>query len=134
MILQKQKKPKLFWVSAIAPIVTVVTGCFFAYFAHAEKHGIPIVSFSFSSSQIIIIITVVVVIVVIAKVLRQSIILFLKFTIFISKVVQYSDNKYNCFNKHYHPNIMTENNTTIVIKIFLYYVFLPCQTYHLCKY
>ncbi|KAM7509488.1 hypothetical protein LguiA_019941 [Lonicera macranthoides] len=39
----KQKQPKLFWVSAIAPIVTVVTGCVFAYFAHAEKHGIPIV-------------------------------------------------------------------------------------------
>ncbi|XP_057468309.1 probable sulfate transporter 3.5 [Actinidia eriantha] len=39
----KQKKPKLFWVSAIAPIVVVITGCLFAYFAHAEKHGIQIV-------------------------------------------------------------------------------------------
>ncbi|XP_060216590.1 probable sulfate transporter 3.5 isoform X2 [Lycium barbarum] len=39
----KNKKPKLFWVSAIAPMVTVIVGCLFAYFAHAEKHGIQIV-------------------------------------------------------------------------------------------
>ncbi|KAL7602243.1 hypothetical protein Lser_V15G24107 [Lactuca serriola] len=39
----KQKKPKLFWVSAIAPMVVVVTGCVFAYVAHVEKHGIAIV-------------------------------------------------------------------------------------------
>ncbi|XP_024979904.1 probable sulfate transporter 3.5 [Cynara cardunculus var. scolymus] len=39
----KQKKPKLFWVSAIAPMVVVVSGCVFAYLAHAEKHGIAIV-------------------------------------------------------------------------------------------
>ncbi|CAK9152747.1 unnamed protein product [Ilex paraguariensis] len=39
----KRKKPSLFWVSAIAPMVTVLIGCLFAYFAHAEKHGIQIV-------------------------------------------------------------------------------------------
>ncbi|KAG6723725.1 hypothetical protein I3842_03G222200 [Carya illinoinensis] len=39
----RKKKPKLFWVSAIAPMVTVVIGCLFAYFAHAEDHGIQIV-------------------------------------------------------------------------------------------
>ncbi|XP_016512976.1 putative sulfate transporter 3.5 [Nicotiana tabacum] len=39
----KNKKPKLFWVSAIAPMVTVIVGCLFAYFAHADKHGIQIV-------------------------------------------------------------------------------------------
>ncbi|KAL3535768.1 hypothetical protein ACH5RR_004229 [Cinchona calisaya] len=39
----KQKKPKLFWVSAIAPIITVIVGGLFAYLAHAEKHGIDIV-------------------------------------------------------------------------------------------
>ncbi|XP_052199011.1 probable sulfate transporter 3.5 isoform X2 [Diospyros lotus] len=38
-----KKKPKLFWVSAIAPMVVVVTGGLFAYLAHAEKHGIEIV-------------------------------------------------------------------------------------------
>ncbi|XP_059634979.1 probable sulfate transporter 3.5 [Cornus florida] len=39
----KQKKPKLFWVSAISPMLVVIVGCLFAYFAHAEKHGIQIV-------------------------------------------------------------------------------------------
>ncbi|KAK8513833.1 hypothetical protein V6N13_002549 [Hibiscus sabdariffa] len=39
----RQKRPKLFWVSAIAPMVVVVVGCLFAYFAHVEKHGINIV-------------------------------------------------------------------------------------------
>ncbi|KAI3711631.1 hypothetical protein L1987_70170 [Smallanthus sonchifolius] len=39
----KQKKPKLFWVSAIGPMVVVTSGCVFAYLAHAEKHGIAIV-------------------------------------------------------------------------------------------
>lgn len=38
-----KKKPKLFWVSAMAPLVTVVIGCLFAYLAHAEDHGIQIV-------------------------------------------------------------------------------------------
>ncbi|XP_010254171.1 PREDICTED: probable sulfate transporter 3.5 isoform X2 [Nelumbo nucifera] len=39
----KKKKEKLFWVAAIAPMVTVVVGCVFAYLVHAEKHGIQIV-------------------------------------------------------------------------------------------
>ncbi|KAK9947725.1 hypothetical protein M0R45_003337 [Rubus argutus] len=39
----KDKKPKLFWVSAISPLVVVVVGCVYAYFGHADKHGIPIV-------------------------------------------------------------------------------------------
>ncbi|XP_060211524.1 probable sulfate transporter 3.5 [Lycium barbarum] len=39
----KKKKPNLFWVSAIAPIIVVVVGCLFAYLFNAEKHGIPIV-------------------------------------------------------------------------------------------
>lgn len=41
---QRTRNPKLFWVSAIAPMVSVIVGCLFAYFAHAEKHGIEIVS------------------------------------------------------------------------------------------
>ncbi|THG09199.1 hypothetical protein TEA_029793 [Camellia sinensis var. sinensis] len=40
---EKQKRARLFWVSAIAPMLVVATGCLFAYFAHAEKHGIQIV-------------------------------------------------------------------------------------------
>ncbi|KAL5729344.1 putative sulfate transporter 3.5 [Ranunculus cassubicifolius] len=39
----KKKKPKLFWVNAIAPMVTVIVGCVFAYFAHADDHGIKTV-------------------------------------------------------------------------------------------
>ncbi|WOG99950.1 hypothetical protein DCAR_0519306 [Daucus carota subsp. sativus] len=39
----KEKRPNLFWVSAIAPMLCVIIGCIFAYFAHAEKHGIEIV-------------------------------------------------------------------------------------------
>ncbi|KAK8547175.1 hypothetical protein V6N13_097894 [Hibiscus sabdariffa] len=38
----REKRPKLFWVSAIAPMIVVVVGCFFAFFGHAEKHGIAI--------------------------------------------------------------------------------------------
>ncbi|XWS69870.1 hypothetical protein CRYUN_Cryun03dG0001100 [Craigia yunnanensis] len=39
----RQRKPKLFWVSAMSPMLVVVVGCLFAFFAHAEKHGIAIV-------------------------------------------------------------------------------------------
>ncbi|KAL2479761.1 putative sulfate transporter 3.5 [Abeliophyllum distichum] len=39
----KNKKPKLFWVSAIAPMVVVIAGCLFSYFDHADKFGIAIV-------------------------------------------------------------------------------------------
>ncbi|KAM7277226.1 hypothetical protein ACFE04_019092 [Oxalis oulophora] len=38
-----KKKPNLAWVSTIAPMVTVIVGCLFAYFGHVEKHGIQIV-------------------------------------------------------------------------------------------
>ncbi|KAL9224034.1 hypothetical protein vseg_000109 [Gypsophila vaccaria] len=39
----KTKKPKLFWISAMAPLVTVIIGGLFAYFAHSEKYGIYVV-------------------------------------------------------------------------------------------
>ncbi|XP_042480033.1 probable sulfate transporter 3.5 [Macadamia integrifolia] len=39
----KKKKPKLFWVSAVAPMVTLVVGCVFAYVVHGDRHGIQIV-------------------------------------------------------------------------------------------
>ncbi|KAJ0488047.1 putative SLC26A/SulP transporter, STAS domain, STAS domain superfamily [Helianthus annuus] len=39
----KQKKPKLFWVAAIAPMAVVAIGCIFAYAADAKKYGIAIV-------------------------------------------------------------------------------------------
>uniref|UniRef100_A0A2N9H1U9 STAS domain-containing protein n=1 Tax=Fagus sylvatica TaxID=28930 RepID=A0A2N9H1U9_FAGSY len=40
---ERKKKPKLFWVSAMAPMVTVLVGCLLAYFFHAADHGIQIV-------------------------------------------------------------------------------------------
>lgn len=39
-----KRKPKLFWVSAISPLVVVVIGGAFAYLVHGDKHGIQIVS------------------------------------------------------------------------------------------
>ncbi|XP_073157676.1 probable sulfate transporter 3.5 [Henckelia pumila] len=39
----KQKKPKLFWVSAIGPMTVVVIGCLYTYFSNAAKRGIPTV-------------------------------------------------------------------------------------------
>lgn len=39
----RKKRPNLFWVSAIAPMMVVLVGCLFAYFADADKHGIQIV-------------------------------------------------------------------------------------------
>ncbi|KAI3407680.1 STAS domain-containing protein [Psidium guajava] len=39
----KKRNPKLFWVSAIAPMLTVIVGGLFAYLAHAENHGIQVV-------------------------------------------------------------------------------------------
>ncbi|PON73331.1 Sulfate transporter [Parasponia andersonii] len=39
----KQKKPKLFWVSAMAPMVVVIVGCVFAYLIHGTEHGIQTV-------------------------------------------------------------------------------------------
>ncbi|KAK8660559.1 hypothetical protein V6N13_051481 [Hibiscus sabdariffa] len=39
----RQRKPKLFWVSAISPMAVVVAGCLYAYLGNAEQHGIAIV-------------------------------------------------------------------------------------------
>ncbi|KAF3328405.1 sulfate transporter 3.5 [Carex littledalei] len=39
----KEKMPKLFWVSAIAPLLVVVLGGLFAFLVKGEDHGIPIV-------------------------------------------------------------------------------------------
>ncbi|XP_042028830.1 sulfate transporter 1.3-like isoform X1 [Salvia splendens] len=38
-----KKKKKLFWVPAIAPLVSVVLSTFFVYITHAEKKGVQIV-------------------------------------------------------------------------------------------
>lgn len=41
--MQGKKKKKLFWVPAIAPLVSVVLSTFFVYITHAEKKGVQIV-------------------------------------------------------------------------------------------
>ncbi|KAL8530524.1 hypothetical protein ACS0TY_007529 [Phlomoides rotata] len=38
-----KKKPKLFWVSAISPLVSVILGSLFVYLTHAEKHGVQVI-------------------------------------------------------------------------------------------
>ncbi|KAL5222711.1 hypothetical protein ABZP36_027424 [Zizania latifolia] len=39
----RKRKPKLFWVSAIAPFMVVVIGGVFAFLVKGDEHGIPIV-------------------------------------------------------------------------------------------
>ncbi|EPS57748.1 hypothetical protein M569_17069, partial [Genlisea aurea] len=39
----RKVKPKLFWVSAIGPIIAVIVGCLLAYFFDFKKRNIPIV-------------------------------------------------------------------------------------------
>ncbi|WCJ21577.1 sulfate transporter 3 1 [Euphorbia peplus] len=38
-----QRKPKLFWISAMAPLTSVVLGSLLVYFTHAEKHGVQVI-------------------------------------------------------------------------------------------
>lgn len=42
--MQKQKYPKLFWVSAMGPMVVVIVGCVVAYLVKGTAHGIQTVS------------------------------------------------------------------------------------------
>ncbi|KAM3326079.1 sulfate transporter 3.1 [Capsicum chacoense] len=38
-----QKRPKFFWVSAMAPLTSVILGTILVYFTHAENHGIQVI-------------------------------------------------------------------------------------------
>ncbi|KAI3449675.1 hypothetical protein Pfo_006340 [Paulownia fortunei] len=38
-----KKKPKLFWISAMAPLTSVVLGSLLVYLTHAEKHGVEVI-------------------------------------------------------------------------------------------
>lgn len=38
-----KRKRRLFWVSAIAPLVSLILSTFFVYISHADKHGVKIV-------------------------------------------------------------------------------------------
>lgn len=46
MILQSIKKPKLFWVSAGAPLASVLLSTLLVFAFKAQNHGISVVSFS----------------------------------------------------------------------------------------
>ncbi|XP_073150764.1 sulfate transporter 3.1-like [Henckelia pumila] len=38
-----KKKPNLFWISAMAPLTSVILGSFLVYLTHAEKHGVQVI-------------------------------------------------------------------------------------------
>ncbi|CAL0300595.1 unnamed protein product [Lupinus luteus] len=38
-----KRQPKLFWVSAMAPLTSVILGSVLVYFTHAEKHGVQVI-------------------------------------------------------------------------------------------
>ncbi|PIA31666.1 hypothetical protein AQUCO_04900160v1 [Aquilegia coerulea] len=38
-----KKKPKFFWISAMAPLTSVILGSILVYVTHAEKHGVQVI-------------------------------------------------------------------------------------------
>lgn len=38
-----KRRPKFFWISAMAPLTTVILGSLLVYLAHAEKHGVQVI-------------------------------------------------------------------------------------------
>ncbi|PSS06364.1 Sulfate transporter 3.1 like [Actinidia chinensis var. chinensis] len=38
-----KKKPRLFWISAMAPLTSVILGSLLVYLTHAEKHGVQVI-------------------------------------------------------------------------------------------
>ncbi|GMI98751.1 sulfate transporter 3;1 [Hibiscus trionum] len=38
-----KRRPKLFWISAMAPLTSVILGSLLVYLTHAEKHGVQII-------------------------------------------------------------------------------------------
>lgn len=43
--MQSMKKPKLFWVSAGAPLLSVIVSTLLVFVFRADRHGISVVSF-----------------------------------------------------------------------------------------
>ncbi|XP_073282155.1 sulfate transporter 3.1-like [Primulina huaijiensis] len=41
--MQSKKKPNMFWVSAMAPLTSVILGSLLVYLTHAEKHGVEVI-------------------------------------------------------------------------------------------
>ncbi|GJN30357.1 hypothetical protein PR202_gb18654 [Eleusine coracana subsp. coracana] len=50
-----KRRPKLFWISAAAPLTSVVLGSLLVYFTHAENHGIQVVSTTITDRSIVMI-------------------------------------------------------------------------------
>lgn len=48
LVLQGKKYKKLFWVPAVAPLISVVISTLCVYLTHAEKQGVQTVSMSIS--------------------------------------------------------------------------------------
>lgn len=46
--MQSMKKPKLFWVSAGAPLLSVIVSTLLVFVSRADRHGISVVSFPLS--------------------------------------------------------------------------------------
>ncbi|KAK9137444.1 hypothetical protein Sjap_008038 [Stephania japonica] len=42
---QSKRRPKLFWVSAMAPLLSVIMGSLLVYVTHAEKHGVQVIGY-----------------------------------------------------------------------------------------
>ncbi|KAF9682917.1 hypothetical protein SADUNF_Sadunf05G0157700 [Salix dunnii] len=42
---QSKRQPKFFWVSAMAPLTSVVLGSLLVYLTHAEKHGVQVIGY-----------------------------------------------------------------------------------------
>ncbi|KAF9686933.1 hypothetical protein SADUNF_Sadunf02G0041700 [Salix dunnii] len=40
-----KRKPKYFWVSAMAPLTSVILGSLLVYLTHAEKHGVQVIGY-----------------------------------------------------------------------------------------
>ncbi|MFQ6665730.1 hypothetical protein Gotur_032357 [Gossypium turneri] len=40
---QSKRRPKFFWISAMAPLTSVILGSLLVYLTHAEKHGVEVI-------------------------------------------------------------------------------------------
>ncbi|MBA0619658.1 hypothetical protein Godav_005476 [Gossypium davidsonii] len=48
---QSKRRPKFFWISAMAPLTSVILGSLLVYLTHAEKHGVQVVTSLFYENK-----------------------------------------------------------------------------------
>ena len=48
---QAKKRPRFFWISAIAPLISVILSTLFVKVTHVNEHGVAIVCFTVSVSK-----------------------------------------------------------------------------------